>query len=73
MGGEPETNILIFHVSEKWGTAQRFATELENQGVRVMAFSPIAIRMVTHLDVSNEQIQRACEAIRRVAGQCSNL
>jgi hypothetical protein len=34
-----------------------------------MAFSPIAIRMVTHLDVSTDQIQRACEVIRRVAGK----
>jgi threonine aldolase len=69
MGGEPETNILIFHVSRAWGTAQSFATELEKHGVRVMAFSPIAIRMVTHLDVSTDQIHRACEAIRRVAGK----
>lgn len=69
MGDEPETNILIFHVSERWGTAQKFASDLEKQGVRVMAFSPVAIRMVTHLDVSHDQIQRACEAIRSVAGQ----
>jgi len=69
MGDEPETNILIFHVSERWGTSQKFASDLEKLGVRVMAFSPVAIRMVTHLDVSHDQIQRACEAIRSVAGQ----
>jgi threonine aldolase len=66
MGGEPETNILIFHVAESWGSAPEFALELEKSGVRVMAFSPTSIRMVTHLDVSSEEIHRVCEMIRRV-------
>jgi len=67
MGGEPETNILIFHIGPMWGTAHEFAVELEKYGVKTMAFSPISIRMVTHLDVSSDQIDQACEAIRRVA------
>ena len=67
MGGEPETNILIFHIGPTWGTAHEFAVELEKNGVKTMAFSPISIRMVTHLDVSSDQIDQACEAIRRVA------
>jgi len=66
MGGEPETNILIFHVAERWGTAQAFAAELERHGVRAMAFSPVAVRMVTHLDVSSDEILQVCEIIRKI-------
>ena len=69
MGGEPETNILIFHIDEAWGTAQQFANELERRGVRVMAFSPTAIRMVTHLDVSSDQIDQACRSIHSICSQ----
>lgn len=66
MGGEPETNILIFHVSEDWGTAQQYATELLKHGILAMPFSPYAVRMVTHLDVTPEQVLRVCESIRMI-------
>lgn len=67
MGGEPETNIVIFHVAPQWGTAARFAEALAAAGVRVMAFSPTSIRLVTHLDVDTQDIEVACQAIRSVA------
>ncbi len=67
MGGEPETNIVIFHVAPQWGTAARFAEALAATGVRVMAFSPTSIRLVTHLDVDTQDIEVACQAIRSVA------
>ena len=66
MGSEPETNILIFHVSQAWGTAQQYASALEEHGVQAMAFSASAIRMVTHLDVSSEQIEQVCKVIERI-------
>ncbi len=66
MGSEPETNILIFHVSQAWGTAQQYASALEENGVQAMAFSASAIRMVTHLDVSSEQIEQVCKVIERI-------
>lgn len=66
MGSEPETNILIFHVSQSWGTAQQYAAALEEYGVQAMAFSSSAIRMVTHLDVSSEQIEQVCKVIERI-------
>jgi threonine aldolase len=31
-----------------------------------MAFSPTAIRMVTHLDLSTQQIDQACEVIQSI-------
>jgi threonine aldolase len=66
MGSEPETNILIFHVSQAWGTAQQYAAALEEHGVQAMACSSSAIRMVTHLDVSSEQIEQVCKVIERI-------
>jgi threonine aldolase len=66
MGSEPETNILIFHVSQSWGTAQQYAAALEEHGVQAMAVSSSAIRMVTHLDVSSEQIEQVCKVIERI-------
>lgn len=67
MGGEPETNIVIFHVATNWGTATKFAEALARAGVRAMAFSPTSIRLVTHLDVDTQDIEMACQAIRDVA------
>jgi threonine aldolase len=64
---EPETNIVIFHVAHDWGSAQEFADRLKQQGVLSLAFGPQSIRLVTHLDVSGEQIDRACQVIRRMA------
>jgi threonine aldolase len=72
MGSEPETNILIFHVSEAWGTAHEFASALERHGVQAMAFSPTAIRMVTHLDITGLQIQQVCKVIERIGNSPKN-
>ena len=67
MGEEPDTNIVIFHVDSTWGPASVFAEKLANRGVRSMAFSPTSIRLVTHLDVDEQAIERACQAIEAVA------
>lgn len=69
MGGEPETNIVIFHVAPEWGSAAKFAEALASAQVRAMAFSPTSIRLVTHLDVDQQAIEVACQAIRRIASQ----
>lgn len=64
-----QTNIVRFEVDPDWGTAAELVRGLEEQGVRCLAFGPQAIRLVTHLDVSSAQIDRAAEAIRAVAGK----
>lgn len=65
----PDTNIVIFHVAKNWGTAAQFSDSLKYAGVLSLAFGPQSVRLVTHLDVSREQIESACEAIRNVANQ----
>jgi threonine aldolase len=58
---------VIFHVDPAWGPASVFAEKLASHGVRSMAFSPTSIRLVTHLDVDSQAIERACQAIEAVA------
>lgn len=51
-----ETNIVIFEVTgEK--TASYWVDVLNGKGIRAAATSPSTIRMVTHLDVSEEDIK----------------
>ncbi len=64
---EPDTNIVIFHIANEWGTAAQFSESLQNLGVLSLPFGPQSVRLVTHLDVSRDQIIKACEAIASVA------
>jgi threonine aldolase len=47
-------------------TAPQAAGNLKEWGILVHAFSKTMIRLVTHLDVSREDIAKALEAFRRV-------
>jgi threonine aldolase len=63
-----DTNIVIFHIDPKLGTAEEFAARLEAQGVMTFDIAGQSIRMVTHLDVSREDAQRTAEVIKELAG-----
>lgn len=60
----PETNILIFELSNK--PAAEFCDELKAHNVLAFPISARKVRMVTHLDVPDEKIDRAIEAIQTV-------
>jgi threonine aldolase len=60
---EPETNIVIFGVTLSKHTAHDVAKLTLDQGVRVGALSDTHIRVVTHLDVSTENITTAVKVI----------
>lgn len=47
-----ETNILIFEVEDSAHTAQILA----EKGIKTSPFSPTLVRMVTHLDISDDMI-----------------
>ena len=64
---EVDTNILISDVEPSLGTASEFVDAMRVEGVLAMATAPQLIRLVTHLDVSAEQVAKACEVIKRVA------
>ena len=71
----PDTNIVIFHVDKEWGTAAQLTDKLKQNGVLALAFGPQSVRMVTHLDVSRQQIEQASELIRNTGrvGTSSNI
>lgn len=64
---EPQSNIVIFRVDDSLGTAEKFEQQLATRGVLSLAIGPTTIRLVTHLDVSPEQISYACTEITDIA------
>jgi threonine aldolase len=62
-----ETNIVIFQIAGTWPSAGAFADRaLEEHGVRFSVLGPTTVRAVTHLDVSDEGIERAIRAATSV-------
>jgi threonine aldolase len=61
-----ETNIVIFDIGATGRPAQQIAERLEKEGVRVSVVGRTKLRAVTHLDVSQQDIQRAIQLLRRV-------
>ena len=58
-----ETNILIFEVKGRF-TPVALAKKLQENNIRVMAISPTQVRMVLHLDVTPEQVEKTIETIQ---------
>jgi threonine aldolase len=58
-----DTNIVIFHVDPSLGTAAEFCGRLKERGLLMLPVSPTTIRAVTHLDLSDEDVDQACEII----------
>ena len=59
-----ETNIVIFEL-ETGVTAASFVQWAAEQGIHCFAFGPQRVRMVTHRDLSADQIDRTCDLLRR--------
>ncbi|HKV45661.1 MAG TPA: GntG family PLP-dependent aldolase [bacterium] len=64
-----ETNIVFFDVAGLGITAQEAAARLLAGGVRVGATGRTRIRAVTHLDVTQSDIERAVEAAQAAFGK----
>jgi len=61
-----ETNIVIFDVSGTGRTASVLVDRLKASGVLAIAISETRIRMVTHLDISVQNIDTAVETFQNV-------
>ncbi len=57
-----ETNILIFEVKGKL-TAQQFVEKMREHDILMFTISPIHVRIVTHLDISNEMVGKTIQII----------
>jgi len=65
---EVETNILIFDVARTGMTPLQVYDAMKKEGVLIHASGKTQIRLVTHLDVSKEDIEVALKAFRKVLG-----
>jgi threonine aldolase len=63
-----ETNILIFDVAGTGMTPLQVRDAIKKEGILIHAVSKTEIRLVTHLDVSKEDIERALKAFKKVLG-----
>ena len=60
------TNLVFFEIDRPGWTAPRLMAAMKEQGVGIGAFSPTTVRVVTHLDVTREDIDAALLAFKRV-------
>ncbi len=64
-----ETNIVIFDIAETGKTGVQIAEAMKNHGVLIHAFGRTQIRLVTHLDVTEEDMEVALKAFEEVLGR----
>jgi threonine aldolase len=60
-----ETNIVIFDVANTGMTGSQVAEAMKKEGVLIHAFGRTQIRLVTHLDVSSEDIERVLKTFEK--------
>ncbi len=63
---EVETNILIFDVADTGMTPFQVRDAIKKEGVLIHAVGKTQIRLVTHLDVSSENVEVALKAFKKV-------
>ncbi len=61
-----ETNIVIFDVTDTGMTGAQVAEVMKKEGVLIHALGKTQIRLVTHLDVTSEDIEMALKAFEKV-------
>ena len=64
-----ETNIVIFDVANTGMTAPQVTEAMKKEGVLIHAFGKTQIRLVTHLDVSRDDIEAALKAFEKALGR----
>src|SRR5579884_2996494 len=68
-----QTNIVIFDISGTGLTTTDFSAELKRRGVLANGIDENRMRLVTHLDVSREDCERAAEVLTQVVTECTQL
>lgn len=63
-----ETNIVIFRLEERLGTAAEFVNRLRERGVRMGVNAKQKVRAVTHMDVTNADVRQAADVLRTLVG-----
>jgi threonine aldolase len=60
------TNIVIFDVAATGMTTAQFSAELKSRGVLANGVNAREMRMVTHFDVSRDQVGRTLQIVREI-------
>jgi threonine aldolase len=60
-----ETNIVVFKLDDSLPSEQ-FIKILNENGIKVAAFGKQAIRMVTHLNISETNVMEVCSVLKRL-------
>lgn len=61
----PETNIVVFHLKEGITNAS-FLEKLKDKGVLGIDFGPGRIRLTTHLNLADHDVDRVCEVLEKL-------
>jgi threonine aldolase len=65
----PDTNIVMLDILRPGVTAEMLLNVLAEEGVLMVPFGPTRIRAVTHMQVDEEGIRRALEALAAALGR----
>ena len=58
-----ETNIVVAHLHSKFDNL-KFVEKLKRKGILSIPFGKGRVRMVTHLDISNKEIEKVVDSIK---------
>lgn len=61
-----ETNIVGLDLSGASLSAAQFAAAAKEEGLWISALGPTYVRLVTHMDVSDTDVERACEILQEL-------
>jgi threonine aldolase len=60
-----ETNIIIFNVKAPY-TPQTLAAKLKEDNILAYAISPVQVRLVVHLDITRDMIEKTISSIQKL-------
>ncbi len=63
-----QTNIVIFDIADTGMTTAQFTPALKSHGILANGISAREMRMVTHYDVSREEIEQSLKVMKAVVG-----
>lgn len=64
-----ETNIVIFDVAGTGMTSFQLAEAIKKEGIHIHAISKAQVRLVTHLDVTAEDIEKTLRVFEKIFGK----
>lgn len=62
-----QTNIVIMDTSLSGNSAVHFCEQLNERGIKMLAISPTRIRAVTHLHITDNDIDRTIDTMKKIA------